>query len=553
MTTAPIERSRAALDSITYPAAGSAASLVVETHGELDEEQLRRRLADALPHVRTSLERVFDSADPELARFFVARIEDRAFRPDRRRVIDFGHALREALELRSVDPLHDAPVAAGEHAGQASCSSSGPPEDCDDGTQPSNAEWPLEILKAEQAWQLVPGMGQGVLIGQPDTGTADHHFLSFGAIDLRPACNLIERGQLPQDPLLNSGNPGHGTSVASVATNRGRVDPGRRRVRGTAPGATVVPVRCVHSVLITDFQVPVLAEAIRTAVDQGCKVVSMSLGGFPVTFAVVEAALRYGAGKGVIFVGAAGNGLAGIRGDAAYPGRSYFCSCIAGTDHRNQGWNRSLGGERYVTVSAPAKCVWSAWRLHGDHSRPDRTWNTGRGSGTSYATALVAGLAALWIAKHGHAELFRRYGERLTKVFHDVLQKSAYVPPGWDRYYGAGVADAARLVALDLPAQALGAASPQDQLRERVNELAASHGGAGSFGATLDDAFLAAYGRELEVHLNHAEAARAGGPTASGRSPGHGLSESLKGALERAGAGALLTVLEPPATLAAAL
>jgi serine protease len=543
-----IERFVSSLQTTTHSAAGAAAKLIVETRDNPDAEELERRLGTVCPKVSLTVAKVFDSDDPGLARFFVASLHDRAFDPERRRVVDLCHELRLALDLRSVDPLHDARATASDLvsvSASSSGSSGGDPDGCESGGQPADPEWPLAILKAGEAWRLVPGMGSGVLIGQPDTGTADHHYLSFGAIDLRAACNLIERGRLPQDPLPNRGNPGHGTSVASVATGRGRVDPGRRRIRGTAPGATVVPVRCVESVVITDFEVPVLAEAIRTAVDQGCKVVSMSLGGFPVLFAVIEAALRYGAEKGVVFVAAAGNGVRGVPGPASYPGRSYFCSCIAGIDHENKGWNGSLGGAGIVTVSAPAKCVWSAWRGPGDGSNPERTWNSGRGSGTSYATAMVAGLAALWIAHHGHENLFRRYGWHMTKVFHELLQKTAHVPSGWHSYYGAGVADAEKLVLAELPAQPADAMSPDEHLRQRVDALAAAGGTTAAMVSGLDDAFLQAHGRELELHLTNAEFARTAGAAATGASTGPALSESLTAALELAGAGSLLEVLEP--------
>ena len=290
--------------------------------------------------------------------------------------------------------------------------------------------------------------GAGVTIGQPDTGMADHHLLSDAMI-VEPLFNLIERGKPPYDPLRHGSNgssgsspwhPGHGTAVASNAVSRG--NDADKRMRGATPEAKALPIRCVESVLLTDFQASILAEAIGLA-GARCQVVSMSLGGAgAVLSAVVHVAIKQAAERGVVFVAAAGNYTWRFP---VYPALDYFCAAIAGSTWTDEGWYWSGGGS-HVTVSAPADGVWTAWRAPKDGYA---TRKVGQSTGTSYAAAIVVGVAALWIAQHGHANLLRRYGEgwKVTKAFQLLLKRSARTPAGWNKgYYGEGIVDADALL-----------------------------------------------------------------------------------------------------------
>jgi serine protease len=77
-----------------------------------------------------------------------------------------------------------------------------------------------------------------------------------------------------------------------------------------------------------------------------------------------------------------------------------------------------------------------------------------RGSGTSFATATTAGVAALWVSYHGWSTLARRYGaENIARVFKTLLQSTCRTPAGWDtENYGPGIIDAAALLSAPLPA-----------------------------------------------------------------------------------------------------
>ncbi|MDF3142189.1 hypothetical protein [Streptomyces sp. T21Q-yed] len=77
--------------------------------------------------------------------------------------------------------------------------------------------------------------------------------------------------------------------------------------------------------------------------------------------------------------------------------------------------------------------------------------------GTSYAAAHLAGVAALWVAHHGHSALTARYGAGLVQsVFlHLLATAGRRRPGGWDTgAWGAGIIDAEALLSAPLPATA---------------------------------------------------------------------------------------------------
>jgi hypothetical protein len=77
----------------------------------------------------------------------------------------------------------------------------------------------------------------------------------------------------------------------------------------------------------------------------------------------------------------------------------------------------------------------------------------GPSSGTSYAVAHLAGVAALWLAFWGHGTIVAKYGApRVQAVFmHLVKTVGRRVPPNWDTDWGVGVVDAEALLRTALP------------------------------------------------------------------------------------------------------
>lgn len=448
---------------------------------------------------------------------------------------DLVEPLRTALGARSVEPdlptdyfpeppPETAPPDLRESANLLGCWVN------DSEPAPTDQTWALRTMRISEAWafseqQARPTRGESILIAQPDTGVTDHPELA-DALDTTRWADVLDGGP-PWDPLIQvdpTDTPGHGTATGSVVISRGA-----GRVTGSAPKARLVPIRCIESVVrVTQTRV---ARAIEHAVDSGCHVVTMSLGGlWSRSLAVaVERAIE----NNVIVTAAAGNCVRIV----VWPARFDRCIAVAGSSVHDTVWKGSCRGNA-VDITAPAQHVYRASR------RPDSMdpADVGPGEGTSFAVALTAGVAALWLAHHGRQQLIESLGpgERLQDRFARLLRRTARVPTGWDQAeFGAGVVDAIALLRAGIgTSETLAEAAPSrggtpldaDQAEAARELLAASAGGAEA--AVLDDATLEEHGLELIwLTLEHARR-----PIGMREAAGGGLvpSTALREALRRA-------------------
>ncbi|MFO0758848.1 MAG: S8 family serine peptidase [Byssovorax sp.] len=385
---------------------------------------------------------------------------------------DIAYALRDRLNLESVVP--DLTWNLGKALLDGLCMGATLPA-------PADRAWSLRAMNVPEAWDANT-TGQGVLIGHIDTGWAPHVDLDESRLDLTRSYNVLRDGAHDgdaRDRMLDEFGkpfefPGHGTGTASVIVSEGRVSPlgpggeGNTTqpgfVTGVAPGATLVPIRASRSVII--WHPSDIARAILHAVEQGCHVISMSLGGPPSP--AMEAALNLAVENDVIVIVAAGNCIEQVTFPARYPA----AIAVGGSNQDSKPWRGSCQG-RSVAISAPAENVY--------HAKPiDDAGNLSTSlvvpyQGTSFATAAVAGVAALWLAKFGRDELRKLYPQnRLQSVFRERLRSTAHVPAGWDtENLGAGIVDAARVVReplspMDGPDKPLSLSSPLDLLLSGV-------------------------------------------------------------------------------------
>jgi hypothetical protein len=299
---------------------------------------------------------------------------------------------------------------------------------------PSDERWHFARIRLQPEHRA---LGAGVRIGHPDTGYTKHDEI-WAAIDVEHAANLMDPGQSPIDPLRSGPvfNPGHGTATASmmVARDGVRVPDGPRQIDlgGITPRSSVVPIRVTDSVVILGWQRR-LAEAIEHAVDAGCRVISMSLGG--IGGSRLDRAIEYAESKGTILIAAAGNKVGFVTAPATHP---LVVACAA-TDVNDRPWSGSSHGPA-VSISAPGHQVWVAdWS--DQHIAIGRT-----GSGTSYATAIVASAAALWCGRYA-TDLAARAPSTVPGLFRTALarsaQKLASLP---ETEYGAGLLDVTKLL-----------------------------------------------------------------------------------------------------------
>ena len=323
----------------------------------------------------------------------------------------------------------------------------------DDG--PDARGWAPRGLGVLKAWKT--SRGAGVTVASIDTGYSSHSQLK-GVLSAKPQLNLVEGGADAKD-LFSSDvmlpNPGHGTLVASVVASRGDIADsgdtgGVNDVVGTAPEAEILPIRAIRSVV--DLRQSRIPAAIEHAIDQRCDVIIMALGSaFPIE--PVEVALRAATRKGLVVVCAAGNCV----GLVVYPAKFAplgLCTAVAAVDFAYAPWEKTSKGDA-VTISAFGEAVWGASKNSSvgddDLIKPSQ--------GTTLASSLTAGVAALWVSAKGGRSTLKAHadaaGVTVQSLFNDAVAATAHRPPsGWPRGMGAGLINAAALVAYPLPTPA---------------------------------------------------------------------------------------------------
>ncbi|MER8369018.1 S8 family serine peptidase [Mesorhizobium sp. M1378] len=302
---------------------------------------------------------------------------------------------------------------------------------------PRDPHWSVKAVRATEAWAISPKKGEGVIVAQPDTGVASHPDLDTEAIRFDLATDIISGDRDPTDPLDPTfANPGHGTATGSVVISRERGG-----MVGSAPAASLVPIRCTTDVKIFDGT-PVAA-AILHAVTAKADIITMSLGG--IYSRSIGAAVGVAVDAGLIVLAAAGNCV----GFVVYPASDDRVIGVAGVDANDKPWKGTSAGPS-VTIAAPAENVYVARRTPLDGG----VGTVSGGQGTSFAVATTAGVAALWISHFGRAKIraeAKRRGVTVQELFRSALTTTARRPLRWNSWlYGAGVIDAAALLRLSL-------------------------------------------------------------------------------------------------------
>jgi len=189
-----------------------------------------------------------------------------------------------------------------------------------------------------------------------------------------------------------AGTPSHGTHCSGI------IAAARDNGIGMDGIANNVKIMMVRAVPDGDEHDKDIANAIRYAVDNGAKVISMSFGkDFSPEKSWVDDAVKYAQSKGVLLVHAAGNDHKNIDTAANFPnpvfadgsGRAKnFITVGASGDSTNGGFTASFSnyGKNEVDVFAPGVNIYS--NIAGGDKY-------GNYSGTSMACPVVAGVAAL--------------------------------------------------------------------------------------------------------------------------------------------------------------
>jgi type VII secretion-associated serine protease mycosin len=282
-------------------------------------------------------------------------------------------------------------------------------------------QWQLDYLDAKDAWQRADG--SGVTVAVLDSGVDSSHPDLVGQV--LPGIDLVDGTTDGRtDPV------GHGTTVAALIAGR---DDDTRGVVGLAPHAKILPVRVLNRENRYDDATTV-ANGLRWAVDQGARVVNLSLGGSGASQALAEA-LDYAFDKDVVVVACTGNVSPPASSQVWYPAREPGVLAVAGLSHDNGDeplWSSSITGPQTV-LAAPAADLLGA--------RPGGYW---RVQGTSFAAPLVSATAAL-VRSHWPQMSAANVVNRLISTARDLG------PAGRDDEYGFGAVDPVAALTAKLP------------------------------------------------------------------------------------------------------
>ena len=295
-----------------------------------------------------------------------------------------------------------------------------------------------------KAWEV--SKGAGVKVAVIDSGIDAKHPDLKGAVS--GGYDASGSGQ-PDGQKSVGSKPEHGTLVATMLAGRGHQpaspspspSPGPA---GTAPDGIVGVAPEAQLMSVSTWlgspnpsgksdqdQIP---EAVRWAVDNGAKVINISLGSttpqWPQSW---DAAFLYAEQKDVVIVAAAGNRVGGntqVGAPATIPG----VLTVAGLDRKNLASVDASSQGISIGVAAPAENL-----LGGLPGGGYAEW-----AGTSGSTPIVAGVAAL-IRSRWPDMSAEQVINRIVSTAKDAG------PPGKDPLYGYGILNAEAALKADVP------------------------------------------------------------------------------------------------------
>ncbi len=270
-------------------------------------------------------------------------------------------------------------------------------------------QWGLKKIGMEAAWDTTLG-ASAVTVAVVDTGVDLTHPDLAGQVDTAHDWDFVNGDSSAQD------DDGHGTHVAGIvaaATNNAI------GVAGVAPGCRILPVKVLDSRGSGDSGT--VADGIKYAVDQGAKVINLSLGSASADSYLWDA-VSYASMHDVVICAASGNNHS--QGGALYPARFEGVIGVAATANDDSHPDFSNAGPG-VDIAAPGVDILSTY--------PSRFVPSGsvEMSGTSMATPFVSGVAALVRSEFPTASAVE-VEQRLEANARDLGA------PGWDPYFGYG-------------------------------------------------------------------------------------------------------------------
>ncbi|WP_279433318.1 S8 family serine peptidase [Micromonospora sp. KC606] len=277
-------------------------------------------------------------------------------------------------------------------------------------------QWHLQFLRIAEVHDI--SQGEGVLVAVPDTGVEPHPDLAGNVL---PGIDIIPGGTGDGRRDRNS----HGTCMAGIIAAHGRSN--QVGALGIAPRSSVLPIRDTPE---NGLGHPAdLARSVEYAVRKGAGVISISVASS--ASVEMQRAIASAIAANIVVVAAAGN--APRESQVSYPASEEAVIAVGGVDSKGDHAPVSVTGPE-IDVVAPAVNIYCTG-LNGRYRMS---------SGTSDATAIVAGAAALIRSKYPHLPA-AEVAHRLTAT---AVDKG---PPGRDDEYGYGVIDIVAALTADVP------------------------------------------------------------------------------------------------------
>lgn len=268
----------------------------------------------------------------------------------------------------------------------------------------------LNLIGAELAWDKVTS-NTGITIAFIDTGVdLDHPDLKDSLVK---GTNLLDSKGTPKD------DHGHGTNVAGIIAANGNNSIG---ITGLLWKSKLMPIKALGSDGSGDEAT--LGRGIRYAVDNGAKIVVLSLGLYKYSNFMQEV-VNYAEEKGVLLVAASGNDGKDVKYPAAYP------SVLAvGGIQQDKTIERKSNYGPELDIVAPWMVFTTARNNGYDYNE-----------GTSMAAPQVAAVAAMIWAQNPQYKPYQ-IRNQLRLSAEDIGT------PGWDEQTGYGLLRADRALSM---------------------------------------------------------------------------------------------------------
>lgn len=295
-------------------------------------------------------------------------------------------------------------------------------------------QWAPQKIQADWAWNTTTG-NSSILVAVVDTG------IDYTHPDL--SANYVPLGfdwvNNDTDVMDDCGHGTHCAGIIAASINNSIGIAGLAQVRIMAE-----KVLDYSGFGYDDW----VANGIIHAVNEGAKIISLSLGGYGDS-ELLHDAVRYAYSAGVLLVAAAGNDNTNME---SYPAAYNEVIAVAATDQNDVKADFSNYGD-WIELAAPGVGIYSTMPTYQVYlNSMGYSMNYDYLSGTSMACPQVAGVAALvWSLYPNKSRDWIRQWLRYTA---DDLGD-----PGFDVYYGYGRVDARNAVELTPPTHDLIASS----------------------------------------------------------------------------------------------